>query len=400
MKTALVHDDLVQAGGAERVAAALHRLFPEAPFYTSLYTPKNTLSYFRQIDVRTSFLQHTPFASRRMHKLALPWFPLAFEQFDFTGYDLVLSSASRFAKGVITPPETCHISYCYTPPRFAWRPQDYLAQSRAARLCAPLTRRLMCDLRLWDLASATRVDAFLANSHYVAQRIRKFYRRDSVVIPPPVETHRFCPAPRDEVGSHFLIVSRLVDYKRIDLAISACNRLGANLHIIGSGPALKSLQKMAGPTVRFLGRLPDREVADAYARCRALIFPGEEDFGLTPLECMASGRPVAAYGVGGALETVVEGTTGVFFREPSADALLAALDTLSAVSFTPAALQAHASRFDTAVFEERIRKFLQEALEMHQSAYGLGPWDKSHAPFPKGSSSPSLRFAPGKPADW
>lgn len=362
MKTALVHDDLVQSGGAERVAAVFHALYPDAPLFTAIYDPRTTLPAFADADIRTSFLQRSPIASRRLHKLALPYFPAAFEEFNFTGYDLVLSSSSRFAKGVITGPETCHICYCHTPARFVWRPHDYLKQSRSARLLAPLMRGMMSKLRAWDLESAQRVDYFVANSYNVARRIRKYYRRDATVIYPPVETSRYTPVSPADVGQHFLVVSRLIGYKRVDLVIDACNRLGASLHIVGDGPELGALRKKAGPTVRFLGRLSDKEVADEYARCRALVFAGEEDFGLTPLEAMASGRPVVAYGAGGALESVVEGKTGLFFAEQTADSLAHALAAVRQMTFDTDALRAHAMGFDIAVFQRRIREFVAIAL--------------------------------------
>ncbi len=368
MKTALVHDDLVQSGGAERVAAVFHALYPNAPVYTAIYDPRTTLPAFADADIRTSFLQRSPIANRRLHKLALPYFPSAFEEFDFTGYDLVLSSSSRFAKGVITGPETCHICYCHTPARFVWRPHDYLKQSRSARLLAPLMRGMMSRLRAWDLESAQRVDYFLANSYNVARRIRKYYRREATVIYPPVETSRYQPVPPTEVGEHFLVVSRLIGYKRVDLVIDACNRLGAALHIVGDGPELGALRKKAGPTIRFLGRLSDSEVADEYARCRALVFAGEEDFGLTPLEAMASGRPVVAYGAGGALESVVEGKTGLFFPEQTVDSLASALADLRQMTFAPEALRAHALCFDLAVFQRRLREFVAIALAEHRQA--------------------------------
>jgi len=368
MKTALVHDDLVQSGGAERVAAVFHALYPKAPLYTAIYDPRTTLPAFADADIRTSFLQRSPIASRRLHKLALPYFPSAFEEFDFTGYDLVLSSSSRFAKGVITGPETCHICYCHTPARFVWRPHDYLKQSRSARLLSPLMRGMMSRLRAWDLESAQRVDYFLANSYNVARRIRKYYRRDSTVIYPPVETSRYHLAPAAEVGSHFLVVSRLIGYKRVDLVVDACNRLGASLRIVGDGPELADLQKKAGPTVRFMGRLSDSEVADEYARCRALVFAGEEDFGLTPLEAMASGRPVVAYGAGGALESVVEGKTGLFFPEQTTDSLAAALLAAQQMTFDPDTLRAHALRFDLVVFQRRLREFVAIAMAEQRQA--------------------------------
>lgn len=286
-------------------------------------------------------------------------------------YDLVLSSSSSFAKGVITPPETCHVCYCHTPSRFAWRQHEYLSQSRRARLLSPLLLGMLGRLRSWDYESAQRPDYFIANSHNVARRIRKYYRRETAaVIPPPVETSKYAPVSPQEVGAHFLVVSRLVGYKRIDLAIDACNRLHLPLRVVGIGPDLAGLQRKAGPTVQFLGRLSDGEVAAQYARCRALIFPGEEDFGLTPIECMASGRPVVAYGAGGALETVVDGDTGVLFCEQTADSLAAALDTVARLPFSPAALQAHAAGFDLTVFHDRMRRFLDEALARHEELFG------------------------------
>ena len=378
MKTALIHDYLVQAGGAERVAEALHQLYPDAPLYTSVYEPKATLAGFGAMDIRTSFLQKWPISTRRLHKLALPFYPAAFEQFDLSGYDLVLSSSSSFAKGVITPPETCHICYCHTPARFAWRQHEYLSQSRTAQFLSPVMRGILHNLRAWDASSAQRVDYFIANSNYVSRRIRKYYRREAAVIYPPVDTERYAPANPAEVGSHFLLVSRLVGYKRVDLAIDACNRRQLPLKIIGSGPETASLQRRAGPTVQFLGRLPDAEVAAEMARCRALIFPGEEDFGITPLECMASGRPVVAYGAGGALETVVDGQTGLFFREQTVDSLAAALSLVSTINWIPEALQEHAFRFDTSVFQTQMRHFIEAAIAEHRDTYAAGPRARKH----------------------
>ena len=328
------------------------------------------------MDIRTSFLQESLLASRRFHKFALSFYPTAFEQFDLTDYSLVISSSSSFAKGVITNPETCHICYCHTPARFAWRQHEYLGQNRLTALLAPFLRGMISDLRQWDTDSAQRVDFFVANSHNVAGRIRKYYRREAdAVIYPPVETHRFTPAAPSEVGGHFLVVSRLVGYKRIDLAVEACNRLQLPLKIIGTGPEERRLRRLAGPTVTFLGRQSDKRVADEMARCRALIFPGEEDFGLTPVECMASGRPVVAFARGGALETVEEGSTGLFFHRQTPEALMAALESIGRLEFAPDRLRQAAMRFDTAVFFRQMQAFIQQAAARHEEAY-------SHHKFP------------------
>ncbi|MGI4788203.1 MAG: glycosyltransferase [Janthinobacterium lividum] len=385
MKVAVVHDYLAQAGGAERVAATLHSLFPAASLFTSVYDAKATLAYFQDIPITTSFLQRWPLSSQCMHKLALPLYPTAFEHFDFRGCDLVLSSSSSFAKGVITPPETCHVCYCHTPARFAWRQREYLSQSRRGRLMSLLLGGVLGRLRSWDIESAQRPDYYVANSYNVAQRIRKYYRRDvAAVIPPPIETEHYSPISPREVGNHFLVVSRLVGYKRIDLAVEACNRLQVPLRVVGTGPDMAGLKRLAGPTITFSGRLTDQEVADEYARCRALIVPGEEDFGMTPLECMASGRPVVAFAAGGALETVIDGQTGLLFQSQTADSLAAALMTVSNTEFAPEVLQRYAARFGVSVFKDRMTRFLEGAWDQHQArlrnSFGIGPFSSSGAP--------------------
>lgn len=373
-KLALVHDDLMQAGGAEKVVAVLHRLYPDAPIFTSIYDSRNTLREFRDADIRTSYLQHWPTSTRALHKLAVAAYPVAFEEFNFNEYDVVLSSSSRFAKGVITPPDTCHICYCHSPARFLWRHHEYLGRSATTRFLSPLMINVLSRLRIWDIVSAQRVDYFVANSYNIARRIRKYYRREAAaVIYPPIETSLYRPAPDHEIGAHFLIVSRLVGYKRIDLAIEACNRLSLPLKIVGGGPEEKALKRLAGPTVSFLGRLSNEQVSHEFARCRALIFPGEEDFGMTPLECMASGRPVVGYGHGGALETIVDGKTGVFFSEHTVDSLASALIDIQKMRVHPGALQTHASRFDVSVFREQMSEFVDQAAEDHRERMMRGP---------------------------
>jgi glycosyltransferase involved in cell wall biosynthesis len=297
----------------------------------------------------------------RIFRLALPFYPAAFEQFDLSGYDLVLSNSTGFAKGVITGPETCHICYCHTPLRVAWRYHEYAAHAGFGRITRRVLPWMMHYLRLWDYASAQRVDHFLANSRNVERRIRKFYGRDATVLYPPVDTRRFSLSGQPP-GDYLLVVSRLLGYKRVDLAVEACNRLGLPLKVVGAGPDAARLQAMAGPTVELLGRRSDDEIAALMANCRALLFPGEEDFGITPLEAMASGRPVIAFRAGGALETVIENETGLFFDVPTPDALVAALERLNALTFSPQRLRAHAETFDVQVFQTRLKALVEKAV--------------------------------------
>ena len=360
----------MQAGGAERVVEAMSGIWPKAPIYTSVYDAA-TLPAFKAMDVRTSALQRWV-GKPHFHKLALPFYPVAFEQFDMSGYDVVLSSTTGFAKGVITGPETCHICYCHTPARFAWRSHEYLAQGNYGRTTRRALALILHGLRAWDYASAQRVDYFVANSINTARRIRKFYSRESEVIQAPVECRRFSPsgmAPEN----YFLIISRLVGYKRVDLAVEAFNRLKLPLRIVGSGPEMNRLRSLAGPTVQFLGQRSDAEVGHLLAHCQALIFPGEEDFGITPLEAMASGRPVVAYAGGGALETVIEGQTGVFFHSPTPEALMGAVSCLSGGSFEPSVLQARAAQFDVPEFQRRLEQLVETRWRAYRQDYqGMG----------------------------
>ncbi|WP_052888190.1 glycosyltransferase [Thermogemmatispora carboxidivorans] len=365
MRVALVHDYLNQMGGAERVVLALHELFPDAPLYTSIFDPKRVDPAFRRMDIRTSFMQQFPLVTSH-HQPYLPFYSYAMESLDLRGYDLVLSSSSAFAKGVITRPETLHICYCHTPMRWCWNYEEYVEREQLGRLARSLLPFLVSRLRLWDQVTAARVDHFIANSPVVAERIRKYYRREAVVIPPPVDASRFKFEPQAR-GDYFLIVSRLVPYKRIDLAIEACNALRLPLVIIGKGRDLPRLQRLAGPTIRFAGQLSDAEVLDYFAHCRALLFPGEEDFGITPLEAQASGRPVIAYGAGGALASVIEGVTGVFFREQTVESLAAVLATFDERAFDPYTIREHALEFDKPRFQRRMLQFIEAKLAERRS---------------------------------
>ena len=371
-RIALVHDYLVERGGAEKALAALHEVFPEAPIYTAVYNAQTTLDVFRRADVRTSFLQRLT-TRRERYRALLPLYPLAFRAFDLHAYDLVISSASGFAKGVRTRSDARHICYCYTPPRFIW---EYQAANEKERL--PATARLALRAFRSYLARADRegaalVDRFLTTSRYVAARIEAAYGRRATVVPPPIECDQFAPAP--VVDEFFLVVSRLVPYKRIDLVIEAFNRNRLPLLIVGDGRARRRLESMVrSERIRFLGHRPQSEVRDLLATCRALIVAAEEDFGMTPLEANASGRPVIAYGAGGARETVVPGVTGVLFPEQTAEALLAALDEFANITFDIEALVQHARTFDKARFQRTIR----ELVEAEMSSVPVSPVSEHH----------------------
>ncbi len=320
----LVHDYLGQYGGAEQVVLELCRTYPSAPLFTSFYAPEATYGDFRAVDVRVSPLDRAP-GMPRWFKAYFPAYPLVFKTARLPECRVVLSSSSAFAKGVAVPEGAAHICYCHAPMRFAWDLDGYVAaDDRVGALATAALKPAMSALRRWDLRTNDAVDVFVANSRNVAARIQRLYGRTAEVIYPPVRVDRFSPSgePPDDA---YLVVSRLVSYKRVDLAVQACSALGRNLLVVGDGPALPQLRALAGPTVTFLGRQDADEVARLMARCRALLFCGDEDFGITPVEAMAAGRPVVAYGAGGALETVVEHETGAFFREASAESLADAL---------------------------------------------------------------------------
>ncbi|GAC1638540.1 MAG: glycosyltransferase [Chloroflexota bacterium] len=367
LRVALVHDYLNQAGGAEKVVEVFAEMFPEAPVYTSVYDRENMPEIWKSHDVRTSFLQKvSPRVS--VARALVPFYPTAFELFDLRSFDLVLSSTTAFAKSVITRPETCHICYCNNPTRFLWMYHDYFEHDGLPRIGQALIAGMLNPLRTWDFVAAQRVDFFIAGSRNASRRITKYYRRQSDVVQAPIDGAAFETSP--EVGDFFLVVARLQPYKRIDLAVEACNRLGAPLRVIGEGPDRVRLESMAGPTVQFLGRVPDAEVRAHMARCRALLFPGEEDFGLTPLETQASGRPVIAFGAGGALETVIPGETGEFFYQADADALASVMRGFR-TDFDPQHLRAHALRFDKEHFKERMYAVIARRYQEYRQQMGV-----------------------------
>lgn len=314
---ALVQDWLVSRGGAERVLYDFHKLFPDAPIYTLVYDEEKAPKWCRECDIRTTYIQKWP-GGKSHHKLLLSFMPKAWEALDLTEYDIVLSSCSSCCKGVITRPDALHICYCHSPIRYVWDLYfDYLRDAGPVKRF--FMKKMIHKVRMWDYLAAQRVDAFVSNSDYVGERIRKYYRRDSVTVHPatPVRASEVC-----EPAGYYLVVSRFVRYKRVDIAIEACNKLGRKLVIVGSGgEEERRLRELAGPTVEFKGAVSDNEIEDLYKGADAFLFPGIEDFGLTPIEAMSSGVPVLALAKGGALETVLDGATGLLFAEQTPEAM-------------------------------------------------------------------------------
>jgi len=368
MKVAIVCDALASPGGlagGERVVLTFHELFPEAPIYTTVYNPE-VIPEFSQLPVKTSFIQKLPFARTR-YKFYLLLMPTAVEHLDLRDYDLVISSSSSMAKGVLTRPDTLHVCYCLTPMRWAWNHyHQYLRQERLGPFGRAMWPFVAHYLRLWDSSSAQRVTHFIAISRAVAKRIHAYYGRKAAVIHPPVDTELFRTMPPEKIEDFYLIVSRMVAYKRIDIAVEAFNRLGLPLVVIGDGAERKRLQKMSKPNITFLGRQQDAVIADYYARCKAFIFTSEEDFGITPLEAQASGRPVIAYQRGGALETVVEGVTGEFVNPQTAEALAQSVREFKEDEYHPELIRQHALEFNREQFKQRIKNFVELAYREHQ----------------------------------
>lgn len=361
MKVALIHYWLVGMRGGEKVLESLCEIFPEADIFTHVYSPDSISDTIKSHKVSTTFIQKFPRATQK-YQSYLPLMPLALEQLDLRGYDLVISSESGPAKGVIVSPGTPHICYCHTPMRYVWDMyHDYF--ENAGRFIRLLMPPLIHYLRLWDFASASRVDHFVANSEFVAKRIEKHYRRHAAVINPPVFTNDF--AVSDVSDDFYLMVGQLVRYKRTDLAVEAFNLSGRRLVIIGDGEEFEDIKQQAGPTVTVMGRQPFSVIRDHYSRCRALIFPGVEDFGIVPLEAMASGRPVIAFRKGGALETVIDRVTGLFFDQQTPQTLNAAVTKFEASIdlFNPQTIRNHALLFDKEAFKQKFLAFVDSVLK-------------------------------------
>jgi glycosyltransferase involved in cell wall biosynthesis len=372
LRIAIVHYWFVNRRGGERVVEAMAEMFPDADLFIPVVDPKKLPASLCQRNIKSSFLQSLP-GSRRWHRHFLPLYPLALEQFDLSAYDLVLSSESGPAKGVLTNSHICHVCYCHSPMRYLWDGyHGYKNGNSLGVFSRPAFSLAAHYLRLWDTASAQRVDHFVANSRNVAARIRKHYRREASVVYPPVNVRAGYLASR--IDDYYLIAGQLVDYKRVDLAITACNSLGRRLHIVGEGEQYRRLRRMAGPSVVFCGALSDGDLREQYAHCRALLFPGEEDFGIVPVEALSFGRPVVAFGSGGVTETVngffadglsaAAASSGVFFREQTVDSLRKAILAFERVEdrFSPFLIKQSAERFDESHFRQRFGELLIEKV--------------------------------------
>lgn len=369
MKVALIHDHLAQDGGAEKVLKILADMFPEAPIYTLLYEKKHVNKYFKNRQIETSVIQKLP-GGVKHYQWYLFFMPIAVEFFDLRGYDLVISDTSSFAKGVITSPNTLHICYCHTPTRYLWSDtHQYINELKYNKWLKKIISLILNRIRLWDRAAADRVDLFIANSKTVQKRIQKYYRRESLVIYPPVETERFKIADLSQQvkgEQYFLVGCRLAPYKRVDIVIEAFKKLGPDYHlkIFGDGVDLERLKKLAAGAsqIEFLGRVSDEEKAELYRHAQAFINPQEEDFGITAVESMAAGRPVIAYRRGGATETVLEGKTGIFFDEQTADDIASAVKNFKASDFNPQEIHAWSEKFSVNNFQNQINDFIKTNL--------------------------------------
>jgi len=357
LKLALVHDWLNQRGGAEDVLETLVAMCPESPVYTSLYAPDLMPAFYRAWDIRTLWIDRLP-GIHTHHQRYLPLYPVAWGGLNLSDYDVILTNKSGFCHGLHHDARATHICYCLAPTRYVWGLESYIAREGLSNLAASVLRPLIAAIKQWDYAAAQRVDHFIAISTAIQTRIKTYYQRDSVIIYPPVETTRFVPAARTD--DYFLVVSRLIPYKRIDLAVQAATRLGVRLLVGGKGRDLDRLKAMAGPTVEFLGFVPDDDLPALMAHCKAFLFPGLEDFGITPVQAQAAGRPVIAYGGGGALDTVIPGVTGELFTELTVESLMDVMRDFDAARYESAAIRTHAEQFDTRHFRTQLTAFIEQ----------------------------------------
>lgn len=362
MKVALVHEFLTQYGGAEKVLEAILEIFPDATIHTLVYDKEKMGKFFGKYKIKTSFLQKMPFGVKK-YKWYLTLMPKAIESFDFTGYDLVLSDASAFAKGVITKKPTVHICYCHTPTRYLWQEtKSYVQTAEMPNIIRPLMPPFIKALRKWDYKAAQRPDYIIANSQTVQKRIKKYYKRDSTVIYPFVDIQSFSAS--DHVKNFYLIAGRMVPYKRNDIVVQAFNKLSdKTLIVAGAGYGLEELKTLASSSnIKFKGRVSDESLKQYFSTCRAFIFAAEEDFGITPLEAMASGRPVIAYGVGGATETIVDGKTGIFFNAQTPEAVIDAINKFEKKQFNQSDSVAQAKKFEKKQFIAKMKTYINDKM--------------------------------------
>lgn len=366
MKLALVHDWLNQIGGAEDVLATLVEQYPNHSIYTSIYAPDIMPEFYQQWDIRTMWMNKLP-AIHNHHQPYLPLYPLAWHNLNLSEYDVILSNKSGFCHGLqFDQDKSLHICYCLAPTRYVWQLDAYLKREGIGKVIEAGLRPLIAMMKQWDYVAAQRVSHFIAISTEIQDRIKTYYDRESVIIFPPVDTSRFQPVPENEVEDYFLVVSRLIPYKRIDLAVQAATRLNLPLKVGGTGRDMERLQATAGSTVEFLGYVPNEDLPELMAKAKAFIFPGLEDFGITPVQAEAAGRPVIAYKGGGALDTVVEGVTGEFFAEQEVESLMKVMQGFDARKYDSIAIRQHALQFDTEIFTQQIDSFIQQAWSAKQ----------------------------------
>jgi len=364
MKIALVHDFLVKLGGAERVLKTLSEIYPKAPIFTLFYDEQKVGSVFQKERVITSSFQNFPYFMRKRYRLFSSKFPRLIEEFDFSDYDLVISSSTAMAHGIITPVGTKHLSYCHSPMRYAWDwTHEYRRENGLNGLMSLFAGPLIKYLREWDQLASKRPDMYVANSNNVKERIKKYYKRDSEIVHPPIDVKMLRAGNTHE--NFFLIVSTLSPYKRVDLAVELFNKIGRRLVIIGDGKHRKYLESIAGDNIDFLGFKSDEVVRDYMQNCRALIFPGEEDFGMTPLEAMASGKPVLAYGKGGCTESIISGKTGEFFFDQNVESMEDGLGRLlyNEKFYRPNTIRRHATQFSREIFEKKMQKMVRQCMK-------------------------------------
>jgi glycosyltransferase involved in cell wall biosynthesis len=367
-RIALFQDYLAQNGGAERVTEAIHQTLPEADLHTTMAVPERLSPYLRELGATTTWMQMLP-AKGKLYRHYFLLYPFAVESTHLESYDLIVSSCCGYAKGVKRGEGGVHVCYCHNPMRWVWRFPEYVKRENFSRPVKAGLRIMVEALKHWEMRAARRPDYYIANSHIVAKRLKDAFGVDATVIEPPIVTSRFWISR--EVDDYYLILARLNGYKRIDLAVEACTRTGRRLLVIGDGPERERLKAMAGPTVKFLGRQPDAVVDRLASRCRALIFPGEEDFGMAPLEINAAGRPVVAYAAGGATETVIDGMNGVLFDEQTVDSLIGGLERMEEQDWDSAAIRRNARRYDIQVFQERLLDYLYQVSPAVRNLYLL-----------------------------